>query len=94
MTDTTVPGRSGEPWWKFPLVWMVFGLPAAVVVASFVTLYVAISRPDAVLAEDYYRQGIEINKALANRNLLPALNGRNHAATPDRDIAAPQRPAQ
>ncbi len=90
----TTSNRSGEPWWKFPLVWMVFGLPAAVVVASFVTLYVAISRPDAVLAEDYYRQGIEINKSLADRNLLPALNGRNHAATPDRPVAAPQRAAQ
>lgn len=90
----TTSNHSGAPWWKFPLVWMVFGLPAAVVVASFVTLYVAITRPDAVLAEDYYRQGIEINKSLADRNLLPALNGRNHAATPDRPIAAPQRPAQ
>ena len=94
MTDKTVPGRSSEPWWKFPLVWMVFGLPAAVVVASFITLYLAVSRPDAVLAEDYYRRGVEINKTLADRNLLPALTGRNHAATPEQHIAAPQRTAQ
>jgi hypothetical protein len=38
-----------------------------------------------VVAEDYYRRGVEINKALAEQRakaLLPALQGRNHAATP------------
>ena len=94
MTDNSTTIRGGEPWWKFPLVWMVFGLPAIVVVASFITLYLALTRPDAVLAEDYYRQGIEINKTLADRNLVPALTGRNHAATPARPLTASERPAE
>jgi uncharacterized protein len=36
-----------------------------------------------VIESDYYRRGIEINKTLAaERAQLPALQGRNHAATP------------
>ena len=45
--------------------------------------WVAVASPDPVVAEDYYRQGIEINKQLAReRATLPAMQARNHAATP------------
>jgi hypothetical protein len=72
------------PWWTYPLVWMVIAGPAAVVVAGFVTLWLAIRTPDPVVAADYYRRGMEINKTLAARDksLAPAQQGRNHAATP------------
>ncbi|MEO8655173.1 MAG: nitrogen fixation protein FixH, partial [Ramlibacter sp.] len=44
---------------------------------------IAMRNPDPVLAEDYYRRGMEINQTLAkSRSLTPALHGRNHAATP------------
>ena len=71
-----------EPWWKFGHVWLIVAGPLTVVVASFVTLYLAISRPDPVI-DDYYRKGIEINKTLdAQRDgMEPALQARNHAAT-------------
>lgn len=70
------------PWWKFGYVWLVFAGPAVVVLASFVTLYLAVTRPDPVISEDYYRQGIEINKTLRNdASLAPAMQARNHAAT-------------
>lgn len=71
------------PWWKYPLVWMVIAGPAIVVVAGFVTLWLAIRTPDPVVAGDYYRRGIEINQTLArDKSLAPAQQGRNHAATP------------
>jgi len=74
----------GAPWWKFPLVWMVIAGPAIVVVAGFVTLWLAMRAPDPLVAGDYYRQGLEINKTLAAKEkaLMPAVQGRNHAATP------------
>lgn len=77
---------SSGPWWKFGYVWMVLAGPALVVLASFITFYIAVTRPDPVVAEDYYRQGIEINKrtqgAEANAaSLAPAIQARNHAAT-------------
>lgn len=74
--------ESGAPWWKFGHVWLVFGGPAIVVVASFITLYLAVTRPDPLVSEDYYQKGIEINKTLGNAaSLAPALQARNHAAT-------------
>lgn len=78
------PGSSG-PWWKFGYVWLIVSGPAIVVVAGFVTLYLAITRPDPLVTEDYYRRGIEINKTLGNdaqaASLAPAVQARNHAQT-------------
>lgn len=78
------------PWWRFGHVWLVLAGPAIVIVAGFVTLWLAVRSPDALVAEDYYRRGIQINRTLegGDRALLPAMQGRNHAATPN-DTAAP-----
>jgi hypothetical protein len=75
------------PWWKFGHVWMLIAGPAIVVVAGFVTLWLAISQPDPVVTEDYYRKGIEINQTLDSnaQRLVPAVTGRNHAVTPVED---------
>lgn len=75
----------GAPWWKFGYVWLVVAGPLVVVLASFVTFYMALAHPDPVVSEDYYRQGIEINKTLNSKadtaTYAPATQGRNHAAT-------------
>lgn len=78
------PKNTAPPWWKFGYVWLVIAGPAVVVVAGFITLYLAISRPDPVVDAAYYRKGIEINKTLetgAPAALAPAVQARNHAAT-------------
>ncbi|WP_010460663.1 FixH family protein [Acidovorax radicis] len=82
----TAPSATA-PWWKFGHVWLIIAGPVIVIIAGFVTLWLAISRPDPVIAEDYYRQGIEINKTLEtpHKSLAPAMKGRNHAATPVQD---------
>ncbi|MFZ2217897.1 MAG: FixH family protein [Rhodoferax sp.] len=88
-----VPNSSG-PWWKFGHMWMVVGGPAVVVVASFFTIYLAITRPDPVISEDYYQQGIQINQQLdaqAAASLAPAIKARNHAAT---GVAPPTSPVK
>jgi hypothetical protein len=75
----------GAPWWKFGHVWLVVAGPAVVVLASFVTIYLAVAYPDPVVSDDYYRQGVEINKTLDSKaaaaTYAPAAQGRNHAAT-------------
>jgi len=72
-----------KPWWKYGYVWYIIAGPFLVVVAGFITLYLAITRPDPVIDDNYYRNGIEINKTLnAQRDsLAPAVQARNHAAT-------------
>jgi uncharacterized protein len=85
MNDIEASKVLPRPWWKFGLVWMVIAGPALVVLAGIATVWLAARTPDPVVAEDYYRRGVEINKTLAaqgSKALLPALQGRNHAATP------------
>ena len=78
--DSTKPS---PPWWKFGHVWLVISGPVMVVVAGFVTLYLAFSRPDHLVSQDYYQKGVEINRTLQGNaaSLAPAVQGRNHAAT-------------
>ncbi|MBY0454607.1 MAG: FixH family protein [Burkholderiaceae bacterium] len=84
---TPVAPSSSTPWWKFGYVWLIIFGPAAVVVAGFYTLWLAVRTPDPVVDSDYYRKGIEINSTLKDvrADLVPAVNGRNHAATPQQD---------
>lgn len=65
-------GESATPWWRVPFMWMVVGGPLTVVVAGFTTLALAIANPDPVLSV----------KATGKSADLPAVQGRNHAATP------------
>lgn len=90
MSMDTEKKSVSPPWWKFGYMWLVVGGPAIVVVAGFVTLWLAIRNPDPLVSKDYYRQGVEINKTLENpdASLVPALKGRNHAATPAGDKPA------
>lgn len=74
--------KDSKPWWNFGYVWLVISGPLVVVIASFITLYLAITRPDTVI-DDYYRKGMEINKTLDVKrdSMAPALQARNNAAT-------------
>lgn len=83
--------QSAKAWWHYGYAWLALGGPAAVVIASLITVYIAASHRDPVIDEDYYRKGIEINKTLADKTLdetiaernalAPAMLARNHAAT-------------
>lgn len=74
--------KKSLPWWNYGHVWMIIAGPAIVVVAGFVTLYLAISHPDPVQAS-YYTQG-QVKGAVAQlppSQLVPAELARNHAQT-------------
>lgn len=60
--------RIAERWHQEPIAWLVFGLPAVVVVASFVTLGIAMHGADSLVVDDYYKQGLEINKVLVRED--------------------------
>lgn len=84
--------KNDQKWYQNPFVWLVIGGPLLVVVASFITLYLAITHPDPAI-DDYYRKGIEINKTLDAQGqdiqgqdthseaMAPAIQARNHAQT-------------
>ncbi len=47
-----------RPAWKEPMVWLIAGLPAIVVVASFVTFYIAATNPDPLVNAGYHKEGL------------------------------------
>ncbi len=61
-----------SPWWRYGMVWLALGGPAVVVIASVVTLVIALMHPDPVLP---------VRAATAEAQ-QPAVQARNHAATP------------
>ncbi|MFD1710611.1 nitrogen fixation protein FixH [Ottowia flava] len=74
------------PWWKYGHMWMVVGGPLVVVVAAFVTLWLAIRTPDPVYtdADDIrVRSAATMQRADEHDgpSMAPAMQGRNHAAT-------------
>jgi uncharacterized protein len=86
-----------KAWWQYGHVWLIIAGPAVVVVAGFITLAIAIRVPDPVVADDYYRRGLDINKTLAaekNMQLAPAMQARNHVVTPKAESAKPDTPAK
>ncbi len=74
--SSTLTAQKSAPWWSFAHVWMVIAGPAVVVVASFITLYLAISSPNTVLQAEPSPQAQQ-----GQANMAPAMLARNHAAT-------------
>jgi hypothetical protein len=61
---SATPLRAPRPPWREPLVWLVFGIPGLTIVAGFVTWWIAAQRADSNVVEDYYKQGLAINRSL------------------------------
>ena len=94
MTQETTDTKA---WWQYGHVWLIIAGPAAVIVAGFITLAIAIRVPDPVVADDYYRRGLDINKTLAaekDMQLAPAMQARNHVVTPKTEPAKQETPAK
>jgi len=53
------------PWYREPWPWILMSGPAAVMVASAATMWLAYSTSDGLVAEDYYKRGLAINKRIA-----------------------------
>jgi hypothetical protein len=85
------PSSSSAPWWKHGYVWMVISGPAVVVLASFVTCYLAYTGMDTRVEETYQikHAGASQTQVAIPANLAPAVQGRNHAATGLRVQAKP-----
>lgn len=54
-----------KPWYKQPWPWILMAPPATAVLAGIATVWIAAAGADGLVAEDYYRQGLAINKVIA-----------------------------
>ena len=70
-----------------PLVWLVAGIPLLTIVAGLVTLWIAFQRADSNVTEDYYKEGLGINRRIERDDEARALRlaGRLSA---DRELIA------
>lgn len=57
-----------RPWYREPWPWILMAAPAAAVIAGIATFWIAAATSDGLVAEDYYRQGLGINKVLAREH--------------------------
>jgi hypothetical protein len=69
----SIPEPSLRPWYREPWPWILMAGPAVAVVAGFATLWIAVSTSDGLVAEDYYRQGLAINRVLAREDAAARL---------------------
>ena len=53
-----------RPWYREPWPWILMAGPAATIVAGAVTLWLAVSSADGLVADDYYKRGLAINRDL------------------------------
>jgi uncharacterized protein len=72
---TPSTGVPDTAWWHERMMWLVVGGPLVVVLASVTTAVIAIRGADTVVVE---RPAL----ATAPQAATPALQARNHAATP------------
>lgn len=52
------------PWYREPWPWILMSGPAIVVVAGIATAVIAWKNNDALVADDYYKQGLSINREI------------------------------
>jgi hypothetical protein len=55
-------------WYREPWPWLLMAGPAAVLVAGAATTWIAFASADGLVAEDYYKQGLSINRRLARED--------------------------
>ncbi len=55
---------SPRPWFREPWVWLIIALPASAVLGGIVTIWIAVESDDGLVQDNYYKYGMEINKAL------------------------------
>ena len=65
-TDTT-------PWYRQFWPWFLIALPGTVVIASFNMLYLAVSSGDDIVVDEYYKEGLAINRQLEKREFAKQL---------------------
>lgn len=63
-----------KPWYKQFWPWMLIALPASAVIAGIITIIIATQNSHSMVKEDYYKEGLAINKSIDRQQLAATLN--------------------
>ena len=74
MTNTIVNSAPhAKPWYREPWPWFLISLPAAAVIASLTSFWLAYESADGMVVGDYYKEGLAINQTLERDDAAQAL---------------------
>jgi hypothetical protein len=62
-----------QPWYKERWPWFLMAGPGIVIIAGFITLWLAVVSYDGLVSDDYYKQGLEVNQSLQRDHLASNL---------------------
>ncbi len=65
--------ESTQAWYRHRWPWFLMAGPATVLVAGFITMWISFSGADALVVDDYYKQGKAINQDLRRDQAAAAL---------------------
>ncbi len=71
------PHYDSRPWYKQFWPWFLIALPTTVIIACFFTIYLAIVNPLNMVKDNYYKEGLEINKDFSQQQLALDLGIRS-----------------
>ncbi len=80
-----IMSTDSKPWFRQFWPWFLMALPASVVVAGLTTVYIANRHADDLVADEYYKEGLAINRQLAKQEAARAL-----ALTADLNVSIDQ----
>ena len=69
--SSTIP-----PWYKQFWPWFLIALPGSVVIASIITIFIAVDTSDTVVDDNYYKEGLAINRDLSRQQQAEKLDIR------------------
>lgn len=78
--------NDNRPWYKEPWPWILISGPAIVVVAGFITAWLAIVSNDGLVTDDYYKQGLSVNQRLQRDHMAKSLGLRADVMRSDMNI--------
>ena len=64
MQNIMQSNETSKPWYKYPLVWMMVFIPFSAVIMGVVMMWLALDTDDGLVADDYYKLGLEINRVI------------------------------
>lgn len=80
---SSVSASSPSRWYREPWPWFLMAGPAIVVVAGIVTAWLAVTHEDGLVAADYYKRGLAINRTLAKEERAARLGMRAQVSFSD-----------
>jgi len=71
--ERAIRQETSSPWYRHRWPWFIMLGPAAVMAATAVSAVLALRQPDAMVVDDYYKQGKAINQDLRRDRMASAL---------------------